>query len=435
MTDPRDYIDSDKQTAKERVFAVLDKEGATLTQRSLASAAAVSLASANKYLELWRAERASGARPNGDPEPGRHETTFDDVTDDGVSAPHKPPAGSEVGKQAVAFAEALQAASAATVSREDVEKIVAETLDKHARGADDVRKLIADEIDKAKLSPVVKKVTVKVDKGKPIKVGLDKHPQLAAALRLVKAGMNNLWLCGPAGGGKTTLGKQLAEELDRPFGTINCTAGMSEVHLLGRMNPLSGEYWPAAFVKLYEGGGVFLADEFDAADPNVVLALNTATSNGQCPLPNRHENPLAERHPENILIVATNTWGNGADAQYSGRDVIDAAVRDRYALAKLFVGYSHQLEVELFGAFERQASGKGWDEWVAPAKLAELEWPGVFEQIRANIGAHNLRRTLSTRAKAQAHQLAQAGYDTRELVSMLFQDWTEQERLRGLEGL
>jgi hypothetical protein len=71
-----------------------------------------------------------------------------------------------------------------------------------------------------------------------------------------------VFIAGPAGTGKTTLGIQVAEALSLQFGHISCTAGMSEAHLLGRMNA-HGEYISARFVECYENGGVFLFDEVE----------------------------------------------------------------------------------------------------------------------------------------------------------------------------
>lgn len=338
-----------------------------------------------------------------------------------------------------AVAAALAAvAKGAGVDIEEVTKVVRRELEGET-GAQVVRDAIAAE----RLRPRIKRVTLEVigeDKRTAVEIGEQAHPMLAEALRLIYAGIKNLWFCGPAGSGKTTLAKQIADHLKRPFGTINCTAGMSETHLTGRLVPRFtgdevGIFIPTPFVDIYEGGGIFLCDEFDAADPNVVLALNTATSNGYLPLPNRIGNHLAQRHDDTVLIIATNTWGAGPDDQYSGRDVIDAAVRDRYAMSKLFIGYSHELECELFGDFAREAKGDGFESWNAPAYLSGLDWRGVFERIRFNIGKHEQRRTLSTRAKVHAMQLSEAGYSTRELVTLYMQDWTPQERAKGLEGV
>lgn len=254
------------------------------------------------------------------------------------------------------------------------------------------------------------------------------HPKLEEAIEISRA-INNIWLCGPAGSGKTTLAQQLAEAMGRQFSFISCTAGMSESKLLGRMN-VQGAYLSAEFVKIYEEGGVFLWDEFDAADPNVVLCANAAMANGRLSVPDRIDNPVALRHPDTILVVATNTWGRGATGEYSARESLDAATRDRFVLSKVEVDYSPNIEFQFLGKYKKKANPK----WKAPS-LADKELASIFVDIRHNINKHHLRRVMSTRAFAQAAALRAIGWDDKRIIEQYFLDWTEQERTKALEGV
>src|SRR5690606_18485555 len=116
------------------------------------------------------------------------------------------------------------------------------------------------------------------------------------------------------------------------FGSVSCTAGMSESALTGRAIPdlTTGKvvFQSTDFVACYESGGVFLLDEIDAADPNVMLVVNSALAIGHMPLPNRTDAPSATRHDDTVIICAANTWGTGADRQYVGRNQLDAAFLD-----------------------------------------------------------------------------------------------------------
>lgn len=229
---------------------------------------------------------------------------------------------------------------------------------------------------------------------------------LAQVLRLV-------WLCGPAGSGKTTLAEQIAKSLTLPFGSLSCTAGMSEAHLTGRPT-LQGGYIPARFVELYETGGVFLLDEFDACDPNTALVINSALANGYASVPYRTEKQRADRHKDFVCIVATNTWGNGADPQYLGRNGLDLATRDRFAAAKLLIEYDPALELRIMGD---------------KAVLA------CIAKIRANIANHKLRRTFSTRAVFQLACLMRAGLKPSEAFARYLTDWSETETVKGMDGV
>ena len=129
-------------------------------------------------------------------------------------------------------------------------------------------------------------------------------------------------MVGPAGCGKSHLAEQIAKALGLRFGSISCSAGMSEGQITGRLIPTGDggrfEYQRSQFVEFYEEGGVFLLDEIDAADANVLLVINQALANGHLPVPNRTTNPQAKRHPDFVLIAAANTFGNGANRMYVG---------------------------------------------------------------------------------------------------------------------
>ena len=130
----------------------------------------------------------------------------------------------------------------------------------------------------------------------------------------------NIALVGPTGCGKTHLCAQVAEALDLPFYSVSCSEGMSESQLTGWLLPVGDDgkftYVPATFVTAFENGGVFLLDEGDAMDPNVGLVINTAAANGHMHVPQRHGNEFVQKHKDFVLIMAMNTFGQGADARF-----------------------------------------------------------------------------------------------------------------------
>lgn len=188
-----------------------------------------------------------------------------------------------------------------------------------------------------------------------------------------------LMLVGPAGCGKTYLASKVAEALGLKFYDQSCSEGVSESIFTGWLLPIEKggafEYVPSPFVTAYENGGVFLLDEIDAANPNLLTFLNKAIANDSFFLPQRYKNPLVKKHPDFVVIAAANTFGNGADGQYVGRNALDAATLDRFRAGMLHMDYSDEVETALVDA-------------------DVLSWGRA---IRKAIRQHGLRRIMSTR--------------------------------------
>lgn len=219
------------------------------------------------------------------------------------------------------------------------------------------------------------------------------------------------FLGGPAGTGKTTLAAQVAEALQLPFAHISCTAGMSEAHLLGRMIA-DGSYISSKFVELYENGGVFLADEVDAADANTLLILNSALANGYVSVPNRATNPTAKRHVDFKMICAANTFGNGSN-EYAGREIMDAAFMDRFAAAKIKIGYDEQLERDILKDHPQEAR--------------------AIHEIRKNVEKYKMRRVVSTRVFASMLKSINAGRSKVQFFERFFTGWSDEEIKKAIE--
>lgn len=228
----------------------------------------------------------------------------------------------------------------------------------------------------------------------------------------------NILLVGPAGCGKTHLAGLIAETLGLQFGSVSLTSGISESHLLGKAMPnlTSGEsnFQGTDFVTCYEKGGVYLLDEFDAADPNLLLCINSALANGYCNLPNRPKKARANKHADFIPIATANTFGRGATRQYSGRNQLDEATLDRFRIGIVECNYDPAIEA---------------------AVCPDSDLRGRLQQIRLNIEEAGLRRIMSTRFLQDAFIMKSVvNWDNDKIVKTFFEGWTEDEKSKVLSA-
>lgn len=220
----------------------------------------------------------------------------------------------------------------------------------------------------------------------------------------------NILLVGPSGCGKTHVAKVVAETLGLDFAAQSCSAGMSESAFTGWLLPIgdSGkfQYVQSEFVRIYENGGVFLFDEIDAADSNTMLFLNQALANGEFYLPQRHEKPKVVKHKDFVCIAAANTFGNGATALYSGRNLMDGATMDRFRMGIVPMDYSPTVEQSL----------------IDPEVLA---WGRMMRNV---IETKSMRKILSTRLLIDASKMKSIGWTIDEIENSYIADWSREEK-------
>ena len=195
-----------------------------------------------------------------------------------------------------------------------------------------------------------------------------------------------LTLIGDKGTGKTTLAKQIADEMQLPFGMVSMTSGTSPSAFNGRpmvaddgtqalimaltnmsrieedpgkamefakqavdmakVRHSKGDTVMSQFVKIYGGGGVFLFDELDAADENLLLGTNAALANGK--FANPATGKIVEQHPDFIAVAGMNTMGLGSGRDYNARNRLDAATLDRWNPGRVKIELDPRIEESMF---------------------------------------------------------------------------------------
>lgn len=218
---------------------------------------------------------------------------------------------------------------------------------------------------------------------------------LISMLGMVKAGLRNLWLHGPAGCGKTTQAHALAEQLGVPCYVLSCSKDTDPCQIQGRRYPEPEE---AAFAKYYESPSILVLDEFTAVEADTAMLLNAALANGQFETSTKR---VCRRHPDCVIVATSNTLGLGGDAIYNGNQRLDASTRDRFACGFIPVDYSKEYE------------SKFDPEVVAYATT-----------LREVIKRCDLQQICSTRSIINAHALKKAGIDWK---SAMTSTWTKEE--------
>lgn len=160
------------------------------------------------------------------------------------------------------------------------------------------------------------------------------HEEFDTVLQLVNCDIP-VFLTGAAGTGKNVIAQQCAEAMGLEFYFSNAVT--QEYKLTGFIDA-NGTYHETQFYKAFTEGGLFMLDEMDASIPEVLIILNAAIANRYFDFPTGR----VQAHENFRLIAAGNTFGTGADIEYTGRFQLDAASLDRFAVVE--IDYSPAIE-------------------------------------------------------------------------------------------
>lgn len=165
------------------------------------------------------------------------------------------------------------------------------------------------------------------------------HQYLGYVMVLAQARIP-IFLVGPSGCGKSFMARDLADAIEFEYGELPLTAGATPSWLVGA-ETITG-YKSRPFIDIYRNGGVFCFEEMDAADPNMLLLVNNALANESFTNPVTGEE--VEKNKNFVPVATANTWGLGANRQYTGRERLDAATLDRWRVGRVEMDYDETVE-------------------------------------------------------------------------------------------
>lgn len=261
------------------------------------------------------------------------------------------------------------------------------------------------DVSKAELDELVQgKNHCKPEPHEPVRHRL--FNKLVALLGSDDPELQNIYIWGPAGSGKTQVAMQVAEELGVPFYFSNSV--QTKYDLIGQ-GDVHGNYHQSPFYRAWTEGGLFLLDEFDNSDPCAGVILNAALANRVFDFPIMGN---VKAHPNFRVIAAGNTPGMGATDMFSERQALDAATLDRFV--SMYFGYDPRVE-------EMLASG---DDSIL-VFIRSLRETAERNQVRMVLGYRAIQRMVKMKKFCTEQEILSyavfKGMDE-EVVQMLLSD-------------
>jgi cobaltochelatase CobS len=347
----------------------------------------------------------------------------------GVSAPVEPVQPSAPAVRVDTAVHAVKPSALPTGSSLDavIATMVANIMQTIPVGIDEdaVRNIVSDVVDPIALDNAVAldRLSTKIDALQPkvTQIVIKDRPTLTlkgvqhkafSDIMMSLAARCNTFLVGPAGTGKTTMVSQAADALGLDFHAENLTAATTEYALKG-FKDANSKYVPTKLREFFQNGGVYLLDEIDNANPNVLGVLNSALSNGFMAFPDA----MVKKHDNFIAVAAGNTYGNGATAEYVGRNPIDGATLDRFAFFNVDIDESVE-DAMLAG-------------YALPSATASC-WVKAVRLSRQNVAEAGLRVIVSPRATANGAALLSQGMDMNKVYAATVLKGAKQDQIEKI---
>jgi hypothetical protein len=232
------------------------------------------------------------------------------------------------------------------------------------------------------------------------------------------------WVYGPAGTGKSRVIVNLHTDHDQPISVLPGRPKMSPSLVEGFRTGGTGDYVRTGFRERWEHGGGFLFDEIDLSSSEAAGVMNFAIAGDLYEFP---DGELVPRHPDFRAFATANTAGLGADHRYTGRNVIDGAIRDRYA----FVPYPED-DIMTEALMTNAVIEPDYIDITAGREIDPLEWNRVRKSYSA--ASDQLRfPVISPRASLLGKALIEVGMGEEWLKELLIYKGLNERQRRELD--
>lgn len=214
------------------------------------------------------------------------------------------------------------------------------------------KKIVGEKLEQDIFPTIKKRITeefgylpqihaVRVNNAKAVKIKETLPPCFDSILKYAANG-TPVMMTGEAGTGKGFIARNVAKALEAGFYEVNAVknsydlTGFVDAHSRYNQTPFYNACKDASEGKK----AVFLFDEMDCSEPEVLKIFNEAISSLEFSFPNNEKLEF----PNLIILCACNTFGTGNDEQYVG-ERLDASTLDRFVMVK--VDYNRKVEVAL----------------------------------------------------------------------------------------
>lgn len=176
------------------------------------------------------------------------------------------------------------------------------------------------------------------------------NASMTVMLAMSRTGMNNVWIKGDAGTGKSELVVNMARRWGRELFRINFDSAITRAEIVGDWGVKDGKtvfnygILPIAMKR----GGVLLMDEFDLINPYLAPVFRPVLEKSRRLVILENGAEVIDAHPEFVVMVTANSWACGDETgMYAITNNLSVAELDRFHLFEEMDYLEPAVEAEL----------------------------------------------------------------------------------------